>query len=101
MPYFSGIIHGEGNLIDGLTGFYTSAIGKAANEEEAKHTLLKIVERRCVMGDIKRFTTGFPSISLDELFQIPFAKYHSAKMVNFLRLGGILPTIPERGSSYY
>lgn len=111
MPYFVVLVHGEGKIKRAglfgedstgyIKGFVTTCIFKATNADEARSVALLKIDKRWRNGEYARFVEGGISLNVEEVSEINGMRFYSAKIVNALKLGGVLNTIPEKGHSFY
>ena len=111
MPYFSVMVGGIGkikragvfeeNSSEYLDGFFTTCIFKAPNYRDAESLALSTIESRWRNGEYAKLVEGTINLQVEETHEISRIRFYSAKIVNVLRLGWLLDTIPEKGHSFY
>ena len=108
MPYFTVITHGRGKICLGnetdasfCRGFYTTSIFKTDNGESAKLLAINKIRYRWEKSEYHKFLEGNLKLGVDKVIEISANRFYKAKLVNFFRLGGFLPTIPEKGHTFY
>ncbi len=108
MPYFTVITHGRGKIClwnetdtNFCRGFYTTSIFKTDNEKSARILAVNKILNRWEGSEYRKFLKGGLKFDVDEVIEISANRFYKAKLVNFFRLGGFLPTIPEKGHTFY
>ena len=110
MPYFRVLVHGKGKLFFGfnsdgspytVSGFFTTCIIRSFSVDRAKDYAMLRIEKRWKSSEYFGTISGNLALDIEEAEQISASRYYSAKVVNFLKLGGFIPTIPNAGHIFY
>lgn len=108
------MIHGEGKVLfpswsnsDGeqsgnpCNGFYTTCIFEAENEISAEELAIEKIRSRWRTPEFDRLLESELHLRAERTIHIDTFQFYRAKIVNFLKLGWLLPTIPEKGHTFY
>lgn len=110
MPYFRVLVQGEGKLFFGfnsdgspyaVSGFFTTCIIRSFSVDRAKDYAMLRIEKRWKSSGYFGTISGNLILDIEEAEQISAFRYYRAKVVNFLKLGGFIPTIPNAGHTFY